>query len=57
MNRISCFGFLFHSSIEVESMSCDQPMDQKEIIGSISFYKNKRLIVSHYNGQHLFIPY
>ena len=37
-------------------MSCNPPMNQKEIIASISFYKNKRLIVSSYNEQHLFIP-
>ena len=37
-------------------MSCDPPMNQNEIIASISFYKNKRLIVSYYNEQHLFIP-
>ena len=43
-------------SIEVKSMSCDPPMNQKEIIASISFYKNKRLLVSSYNEQHLFIP-
>ena len=43
------FLFLFHSSIEVESMSCDQLMNQNEIIASISFYKNKRLIVSYNN--------
>ena len=56
MNQISCFLYLFHSSIEVESMSCDLPMNQKEIIASISFYKNKCLIISYYNEQHLFIP-
>ena len=37
-------------------MSCDLPMNQKEVIASISFYKNKCLIVSYYNEQHLFIP-
>ena len=37
-------------------MSCDRPMNQNEIIASISFYKNKRLIVRNYNEQHLFIP-
>ena len=30
-------------------------MNQKEIITSISFYKNKCLIISYYNEQHLFI--
>ena len=49
------FLISIHSSIEVESMSCDPPMNQKEIITSINFYKSKRLIVSYYNGQHLFI--
>ena len=39
MNPKSCFLFLFHSSIEVESMSCDPPMNHKELIASISFYK------------------
>ena len=47
---------VFLISIEVESMSCDPPMNQKEIIASISFYKIKHLIVSYYNEQHLFIP-
>ena len=51
------FLFLFHSSIEVESMSCDPPMNQKGIIASLSFYKIKCLIVSYYNEQHLFIPF
>ena len=37
-------------------MSCDPPMNPKEIIASISFYKNKQLIVSYYNNEHLFIP-
>ena len=50
------FLISIHSSIEVESMSCDPPMKQNEIIASISFYKNKRLIVIYYNEQHLFIP-
>ena len=35
-------------------MSCDPPMNQKEIKASISFYKNKRLIDLYYN-EHLFI--
>ena len=55
MNSISCFLFPFQSSIEVESMSCDPPMNQKEMMASISFYKNKCLIVSYYNEQRLFI--
>ena len=33
-------------------MSCDPQMNQKEKMASISFYKNKRLIVSSYNEQH-----
>ena len=38
-------------------MSCDPPMNKKEIRASISFYENKRLIVSYNNEeQHLFIP-
>ena len=36
-------------------MSWDPPMNQKEIMASISFYKNKRPIVSFYIEQHLFI--
>ena len=28
-------------------MSCDPPMNQKEIKASISFYKNKSLIISY----------
>ena len=56
MNPIYCFWFLFHNSIEVESMSCDPPMNQNEIIASLSFYKNKCLIVSNYNEHHLFKP-
>ena len=39
MNPISCFRFLFHSSLEVESMSFGLPMNQKEIIT----YKHKLL--------------
>ena len=35
-------------------MSCDPPMNQNEIIASISFYKDKHLIVSYYNEQHLY---
>ena len=46
------FLISIHSSIEVESMSCDPPMNQTEII---NFYKNKHLIVSYYNEHHLFI--